>query len=177
MRTGAEMCLYNCSWISFHFFWGCVSFVLQMEPQIKFLPGRRSVCSGEDSSTNGARLRAARSRHIPEGRFSSLQKRAMCSLGRMGSLMKECQGIEKWLKNGDLSSNSSVLGGGQEIPQLWDSQGNDRGLEIPDECLQQGWVHQYLSWRQRNWNSLQRCSQETHQVNSTCKRDDFLHIP
>lgn len=28
-----------------------------------------------------------------------------------------------------------VLGGGQKISQLRDSQGNDRDLEIPDKCL------------------------------------------
>jgi len=44
-----------------------VSFVLQMEPQIKFLPGCRRVYFGEDSTTTEARQCAARSRHIPEG--------------------------------------------------------------------------------------------------------------
>lgn len=88
-----------------------------MEPQIKILLGRRSVCSGEGSSTNGVRQPAARSRHIPEGQVLLTSEVSDVRVGRMDSLMKECHGMEKRLKDGNLS-NSFVLGGGQEIPQL-----------------------------------------------------------
>lgn len=44
-----------------------VSFVLQMEPQIKFLPGCRSTAFGESSNADEARQYAARSCRMPEG--------------------------------------------------------------------------------------------------------------
>lgn len=44
-----------------------VSFVLQMEPQIKLLPGYGSIYFGEDRIKDYMRQYAARSRHIPEG--------------------------------------------------------------------------------------------------------------
>lgn len=63
-----------------------------------------------------------------------------------------------------LMSNNSSPGGGQEIQRLWYPQRDDGSLEIPEQRLQSGRVHQHLPQRQGDWDSLRRRSQAAGQI-------------
>lgn len=52
----------------------------------------------------------------------------------------------------------------KEIPQLRVPGGDGGAVAVPEERVQQGWVHQHLCSRQRNRASLCRCGQEAQQV-------------
>lgn len=52
----------------------------------------------------------------------------------------------------------------KEIPQLWLPDRDDGAVAIPEERVCQGWIHQHLCSRQRNWASLRRRGQAAQQV-------------
>lgn len=52
----------------------------------------------------------------------------------------------------------------KEIPQLWIPDRDDGAVAVPEERICQGWIHQHLCGRQRNWASLRRRGQAPQQV-------------
>lgn len=74
-----------------------------------------------------------------------------------------------------LMSDNSSPGGGQEIQRLWYPQRDDGGLEVPEQRLQSGRVHQHLPQRQGDRDSLRRRSQAAGQISWSAPTSFIAH--